>query len=194
MTNGKLILVAILLYFTVVITFIVYLLFYTEFSDWLVLASLFLSGVIILGYGLNAILKMLGQPKLKIIGSKIESCKVDTEGEYKDVYFLVKNVGGQEAIDCLIRAKVKDTSETPYYVVRTPFSLQAGNDRPIHFQQVIKSEQKIRPLSNKNPTLDRGRIYDYEITFFSANFKDEKKHRLKLDLTSWENIKVILDC
>lgn len=184
---------AILAYLAIIIAFIGYLLFYTNFSDWLALVSLFLSGGIVLGYGLNAILKMLGQPRMKIVGSKIESHNVGTEGEFKDVYLLVKNVGGKEAIDCLIKAKIRGMSQESYYLIGTPFSLKAGDDRSVHFQQVIKNEQKVRPLSEKASIMDRGNVYEYEINFY-GNFKDEKTHRLKLDLSSWENIRIILDC
>jgi len=157
------------------------------------LSSLLVLGVSVLRYGLKALLKMLERPKLKIVRSKIESQYVGVAGEYKDLYLIVQNVGGQEAIDCLVKANVKSMSQEPYYVVGVPFSLNAGNEKNIRFQQVIKSEQKVQPISEKGPIMDRGNIYEYEIYFY-GNFKDTKAHRLRLDLTSWENIGVILDC
>lgn len=193
MSSNKIIFIAILLYFTVVIASIVCLRYYTSFSDWLVLASLILSGVLILGYGLNALLKMLGEPKLKIVRSKIEPYHKGTEGEYKDLYLIVKNIGGKEAIDCQIKAKARGMSQEPYYVTGVPFSLNAGNEKSIRFQQVIKSEQKVQPNFGRGPIMERGKVYEYETNFY-GNFKDTKAHRLKLDLTSWENIRVVLDC
>lgn len=191
-SDTKIILLAILVYLTIIIASFAYLFFYTSFSDWWPLISLLPAGVLILS-GLNALLKRLGRPKLKIVRSKIEPQNEGTEGEYKDLYLIVQNVGGEEAIDCLVKANVKSMSQEPYYVVGVPFSLNAGNEKNIRFQQVIKSEQKVQPISEKGPIMDRGNIYEYEIYFY-GNFKDTKAHRLRLDLTSWENIGVILDC
>ena len=87
----------------------------------------------------------------------------------------------------------KNVSQEPYYLQEMPFSLKAGNDTEIHFQQIIKSEQKVRSLSKKAPAIDRGHIYEYEIRFY-GNFKDDKAHKLTLDLSSWESIGVTLDC
>jgi hypothetical protein len=142
----------------------------------------------------NAIARILKEPRLRIIGSRKEPHNEGSEGEFLDLYLTIKNTGGEQANDCDVYAEVKGVSKNPYCITHMPFSLKAGDSTEIHFQQIIKSEQKARSLSNKSPTLDKGRTYEYEITFFGANFKDEKKHRLKLDLSSWKNIGVILDC
>jgi len=190
--DTKIVFLAILVYLTIVIAFVAYLFPYMSFSYWLALSSLLVLGVSVLRYGLKALLKMLERPKLKIVRSKIESQHVGAAGEYKDLYLIVQNVGGQEAIDCQVKAKVRGSQE-PYYVAGVPFSLEAHNEKSIRFQQVIKSEQKVQPNFGRGPIMDRGNIYEYEIYFY-GNFKDTKAHRLRLDLTSWENIGVILDC
>jgi hypothetical protein len=136
---------------------------------------------------------MLKEPRLRIVGSRREPHNEGSAGEFIDLYLTIKNTGGTRVDDCDMQAEVKGVSKNPYHVAFIPF-LNAGYEKEIRFLQIIRSEQKARPSSKSCPTLDRGRIYDYEITFFGANFKDEKKHRLKLDLTSWENIKVIFDC
>lgn len=150
--------------------------------------------MIVLERLLSAIARMLKEPRLKIVGFSKVVHNEDSEGEFIDLYFTVKNTGGDRAEDCEIRAKVKSISKDFYYVTHMPFSLNAGIDTKIYFQQIIKNEQRTRSLSKNSPILEIGKIYEYEIRFSGVNFKDEKKHKLKLDLSSWENIEVILDC
>jgi ABC-type transport system involved in multi-copper enzyme maturation permease subunit len=57
MIYGKTILLVILLYSTTTIALAGYLYYYTPFSDWVGLISVYLSGVIVLGYGLGAVPK-----------------------------------------------------------------------------------------------------------------------------------------
>jgi hypothetical protein len=142
----------------------------------------------------NAIARMLKEPRLRIVDSIRQLHKEGSEGEFMDISLVIKNTGGERADDCIVYAKVKCVSENPYNISGVPFSLNAGDQKKIRFLQIIKSEQQVRSLSGNSPTLDKGKLYEYEITFSGANFKDEKKHRLKLDLSSWENIGVILDC
>lgn len=195
MTRTAWILVIILLYLTVAGAVIVYFLFFTGFSDWLALFALVVSGVIATERIAQWLSKIGEEPRLKIIGSRRESHNEGSEGEYIDIYLLIKNVGGARADDCNIHAMVKGVTKNSFYLNHMPFSLDANDEREgIHFQQIIKSGHNTSALTEKSPKLEMGRIYEYEITFSGANFKDTKKHKLKLDLSSWENIKVILDC
>ena len=192
--DTRIVFLAILVCLTSIIAFVVYLHLYTSFSDWLALAALILSGVIVMERISSAIARILKEPHLRIVDSRREVRNEGSAGELMDLYLTIKNSGGTQAEDCNMQAEVKGVLTHPYRITPMPFSLNAGDRKEIHFQQIIKSEQKVRSLSNKSPTLNRGRIYEYEITFFGANFKDEKKHKLKLDLTSWDNLGVILDC
>jgi len=194
MNKSKIIFITILLYFIFTIIVVVCLQYYTVFSGWLSLLSLFLSGVLVLERILNAVLRILGEPRLKLVDSVRKPYNEDSEGEYMELYLTIKNIGGGQAIDCNIHAKAKNISKKPYLISRIPFSLDAGVTAEILFHQIIKSEQTTRSLFKNSPKLKRGEVYEYEIGFSGANFKDEKVHRLKLDLTSWENIRVIIDC
>jgi hypothetical protein len=194
MTKNTIILVIILLYLAFVGMVVAYLLYYTDFSGWLTLLSVILTGVVIMERFADRLSKILKEPRLKVIDSRRKSHGEGSEGEYLDIYLIIKNTGGEWAEDCKVYAKVKHISENSYNISGVPFSLNAGDSKEIHFLRIIKSEHKTRDLTGGTPTLDRGKIYEYEITFSGANFEAKKKHRLKLDLSSWENIKVILDC
>ena len=195
MTKVKIISISTILLYSVALTVIMaYLVYYTQFTEWLALISLFLSVGLLIVNILNAIAKMLRQPRLKIIESRIETQRKDSEGEYKDVYFVVRNVGDDQASDCTIKAKVKDVWKDFYNIAGVPFSLNAGDDRGIHFQRIFKSDQRVLPLTENRPIFDRGKVYECEIKFYGRNFKDEKHHHIRLNLSSWENIGITFDC
>lgn len=194
MTKNTIILVIILLYLAFAGMVILYLFSYTNFSEWLALSSLILSGVIVVEKIADWLAKMMKEPRLRIVGSSRMLHGEGSEGEYLDIYLLIKNTGGEKADDCDIQAVVKGVTKESFFLNHVPFSLNAGNKKEIHFQQIIKNEHKTRALMDKSPNLGMGRIFEYEITFSGANLEDKKKHRLKLDLSSWENIKVVIDC
>lgn len=197
MTKWRIILLFTLLIYSIALAAITtYLSYYTQFTDWLSLSSLFLSTGLLTFNILNQISRMLRQPRLKIIDSRIETCfsRPERSNEYKDVYFLIKNVGDEQARDCTIKANVKDVWKEFYNITGVPFSLDAGNDRKIHFQRIFKNDQRVLPLSENRPIFDRGKVYECEIRFYGRNFRDEKVYRMKLDVSSWENIGLSFDC
>jgi len=194
MVQGKTVSIIILLISLLISIFtLVYVHYFLELNinDWIALVSLLLLGWIFMLSGLGEILKVLRHPKLKIVDSDVKVEKKGTEGEYKDVFFIIQNVGGEEAVGCDVWVEVENHNS--YRLSGVPFSLVIDKKRPIHFQRVIKGNIKTSPLSENSPILDIGKVYDCRVRFY-GNFRDKKIHQFKLDLSSWENIGIILDC
>ena len=194
MTKNAIILVIILLYLAFASVVIFYLFSYTNFLDWLALSALVFSGVIATERIAQWLSKIGEEPSLKIIGSTTEFHSKGSEGEYMEIFLIVKNAGGGTADDCKVLAMVDGVSTDFYYVTNNSLSLVPDEKDSVRFQQIIKSEFTTRSLTEGSPRLSGGKIYTFKIRFLGSNFKDKKLHTLKLDLSSWENIKVILDC
>jgi hypothetical protein len=142
--------------------------------------------------GLGQILKTLKQPKLKVVQSYVKLENEGTEGEYKDIYLMLRNIGHDQASDFQIMAEVKGISKSAYYITHN-LSLGTFPDKPILFQRIIKSTQKTQSLSDGSPILAIGKVYEYRIWFCGGNL-DKRSQRLMLNLSSWEDIGVRLDC
>ncbi len=194
MTKNAVVLVIVLLYLVVGIALAIFWVIFTNFLGWLALLLAVFSGVIPVERLAVRFAKMLKEPRLRIVSSSRVLREEGSEGEYLDIYLLIKNTGGTKATDCDIQAVVKGVTHNSFFLNNNPFSLKANGEEKLHFQQIIKSEHRTRALTEERPKLEMGRIYEYEITFSGANLEDKKKHTLKLDLSSWENINVILAC
>jgi len=146
-----------------------------EVADWIPLISLLVFAGVFMISGLGEILKVLRQPKLKIVRSYVD----------------VKSEGTTGATDCEIEVTVENHSS--YCLRGGTFDLKPDKKKPIRFQQIIKSTGKTSDASEKSPILSIGHVYECEVTFYGKNFR-KKTHHLKLDLSSWETVGIILDC
>jgi hypothetical protein len=178
--------------------------FYTD------LAVLLLgSGIALLAWGFKPYL--IKNVSLKIKNIRVESSNVGTKHEFKDLIFDIKNNGKIEAIDSRIEVEAKDTWDNtrewvnpnlPVHIERGTFNIAPNDKKTIHFGYVDKKQpttcliyvqssdvQRLKEFT----TLTKG-IYSLEIRFIGKNFTDNKIHRLKLDLSSWKNIGMKLDC
>lgn len=195
MVQGKHISILVVLsYLTAIIATILYLYYYTEFADWLGLVSALLLVGIFMLEGLGQVLTALKQPKLKILNPQVKTRNKNTRGEFKDVCFDVWNDSGQEAIETKIKIKVKELWQDFYLLPPRYNDLIPDGKMTFHLCQPIKSEEKVIIGDRKELPLDRGKIYELDMRFYGRNFRDRKTHRLKLDLSSWESIGIILDC
>lgn len=195
MVQGKHISILVVLsYLTAVVATILYLYHFTEFADWVGLVSILLLVGIFMLDGLAHILKVLKQPKLKILNPHVKTQNKGTRHEFKDVYFDVWNDSGQEAIEIQIKVKVKELWQDFYLLPPRYVDLIPDGRKTFHLCQPIKSEEKVIIGGIRNLPLDRGQIYEVDIRLYGRNFRDRKTRRLKLDLSSWENIGIILDC
>ncbi len=194
MVQGRIVaIISLVAYFIISITTIIYAYYCLnlEVSVWIPLISLLVFAGVFMLSGLGEILKVLRHPKLKIVDYNVNVEKKDTEGEYKDIFFIIQNVGGEEAVGCEIWMTVENYDS--YRLRGVPFPLVIDKKESIHFQRVIKNTRKTSLLSRKYPILDMGKVYDCKVRFY-GNFRDKKFHQFKLDLSSWENIGIILDC
>ena len=194
MTKNAWILVIILIYLIVAGAVIFYLVFYTGFSDWLALSALMFSGVIATERIAEWLANLLKEPRLKVVSSRKDLQYEGSAGEFLNIYLLIKNVGGARAEDCDIQAVVKGVTKNPYFVNLEYISLNPKITKEILFQQIVKSKHKTQVSTKGSPELELGRVYEFKLTFSGSNLEDNKNQTLKLDLSSWENIKVILDC
>lgn len=163
-------------------------------GDWIQLFLLLVAVGVLMFNFVGQILKALKQPKLKILNPQVKIQSKGTQGEFKDVDFDVWNDAGQEAIEIQIKVKVKGLWQDFYLLPPRYNDIIPDGRRTFRLCQPIKSEEKVVIGNRKNLPLDRGKMYDIEIRFYGKNFRDRKTHRLKLDLSSWENIGIILDC
>jgi len=193
MVQGKTVSVIVLLTSLLISIFsLVYVYCFLELNinDWIALVSLLLLGWIFMLSGLGEILKVLRQSKLKIVRSYVEVKNEGTKGEFKDVYCVIENVGSEKATDCEIEVTVENHNS--YCLRGSHFDLKPDKKEPIRFQQIVKSTGKTSDTSEKSPTLSIGHVYECEVTFYGKNFR-KKTHHLKLDLSSWEKVGIILD-
>ena len=194
MVQGKTVSVLVLLLSLLISIFsLIYAYCFLELNvnDWIALGSLLLLGWIFMLSSLGEILKVLRQPKLKIVRSYVDIKNEGTTGEFKDVYCVIENAGGEKATDCEIEVTVENHNS--YCLGCGTFDLKPDKKKPIRFQQIIKSTGKTSDTSEKSPTLIIGHVYECEVTFYGKNFRKKTRH-LKLDLSSWENVGIILDC
>lgn len=161
-------------------------------GEWIALITLMVFAGVFVLEGLNLILKQVDKPKIKIEGTRVEIHNEDTEGAFKDLYFDIWNEGGQQASDSKVKVKVKGVWVDLLWSF--PMDLYPDDKKSVHLCQVIKSDEKVKIGGRSDTSLDRGKVYTLDMRFYGRNFKDRKSHRLKLDLSSWENIGIILDC
>jgi len=167
-------------------------------GNWIQLFILLIALGVFMLEGLGQILRALKQSKLKIIDSRTETRNKGTEGEFKDIYFVIENVGGQQAEDCKIKTKVKRAWQDSCSLSSGILDIYPHDKKDIRLCQVVKSSREVEILctckDEKFPPLEIGETYEIEIEFYCRNFNDQKIHRLKLDLSSWNNIGIRLDC
>lgn len=161
-------------------------------GEWIALITLMVFAGVFVLEGLNLILKQVDKPKIKIEGARVEIHNEGTEGAFKDLYFDIWNEGGQQASDSKVKVKVKGVWVD--LLASFPMDLYPDDKKSVHLCQVIKSDEKVKIGGRSDSSLDRGQAYTLDMRFYGRNFKDRKSHRLKLDLSSWENIGIILDC
>ena len=194
MTKNAWILVIILIYLIGAGAVISYLSFYTGFSDWLALSALVISGVIATERIAEGLSNLFKEPRLKVVGSRKDLQYEGSAGEFLDIYLLVKNIGGARAEDCDIQAMVKGVTKNLYFVNLEYISLNPKITKEIPFQRIVKTARKTQVSTKGSPELELGRIYEFKLTFSGANLEEIRNQTLKLDLSSWEKIKVLLDC
>jgi hypothetical protein len=187
MVQGKTVSLAVLLlYLSILIIIPFYAYYYWNLVDWIPLLSLLVLGGILLFEGLNQILKIMNQPKLKIGNFKIVVCNEGKEGEYKNLYLIIKNVGGEES-DYSIKVLVEGGKQELHSLSQPDITIVPDQELNILLSTAVKTSGIVPIGSNE---LDFGKTYTLGIRFYGNNFKDTKIHRLKLDLSSWENINI----
>ena len=132
------------------------------------------------------------KPKLKIESSRVEIHNGGTEGKFKDLYFSVRNVGGEEARDCVFEIRVKGLWRDFCSMQHTK-DIYPDKKETFHLCQIVKTDESMVIGGRRNLPLDRGKAYTLEIRFFGRNFKDREIHILRLDFSSWEDIGIELD-
>jgi hypothetical protein len=188
------VIVTLIAYFLTLAGTVAYAYYYLllDAAGWIQLFILLVALGVFMLEGLGQILKTLKQPKLKIVQSYVKPENEGAEGEYKDIYLMVRNIGHDQAIDFQIMAEAKGISKSPYYIAHN-LSLGTFPDKHILFQRIIKSTQETQSLSDGSPILAIGKVYEYKIWFCGGNL-DKRSQRLMLNLSSWEGIAVRLDC
>jgi hypothetical protein len=190
-------------YLVVSVAIILYLYCYTQFTDWVGLISLLLFGGLFVLEGLGQILKILRDPRLKIMGSGVKTDYVDTKDEFKDVYFVVVNEGKREAQGCRVKVKIKGISDD-FEVLKLNFpsddgrfNIEPNERKPVSLCHVEKKGLRVSIPIVEHPysrVLEKGQNYQLQFLFFGKNIEDRQVHRLRLDLSSWENVGIRLDC
>lgn len=148
---------------------------------------------------------------LKIKNLRVEIQNLDTKHEFKNLFFDVENNGKTEAKGCRIKIVVKgiwdNTREIvnpnlPAAIDRGVFNIMPNYPVSINLGQVTKEQPTTCEIYTEDPdakrlgrfvTLTKG-TYKLEISLVGRNFTHKKFHRFRLDLTSWKNIGIKLDC
>jgi archaellum component FlaG (FlaF/FlaG flagellin family) len=134
---------------------------------------------------------------LKIINPRKEIHNQGTEHEFKSLLFDIKNNGKVEAKGCKAMLRVSGQWNESETLSPDSFNILAKDKYPIHLCTVEKKYKTTTVILIKNtgtrPALTKG-IYDLDLCIVGENFANGKTHRLKLDLSSWENIGIKLDC
>jgi len=156
-------------------------------------------GFFVMLSGLGYVLKILSAPDFIIKNPRVDPYDVGTKDEFKDVLFKIRNKGKTKAIDCKFEIKVKDSGKE-FVQLRKPIdkktSINSGDEITINLCNVrkISSNVIINTGINQCLLLDRGKKYPLELKITGDNFQVKKISDFELDLSSWKNIGIILDC
>jgi hypothetical protein len=134
---------------------------------------------------------------LRIINPRKKIDKQGTEHEVKSLLFDIENTGKVEAKGCKATLRVNGQWNEPETLSPDSFNIRAKDKYSVLLCQVEKKRKTTTVILIKNigtrPALTKG-IYDLDLCIVGENFANGKTHRLKLDLSSWENIAVGLYC
>lgn len=135
------------------------------------------------------------EPKFQLENPKIEHNDIGTAGENKSLYFDIRNKGKGEAQNCRLDIKVKGVWGD-FASNGDVFNINPLDKKTILLCQPSKKPNVvlIKTQPQKYPLLDKGKIYELELQIKGKNVTEEKIHKLRLDLSSWEGIKIKLDC
>lgn len=178
--------------------------FYTELA-----VGLFILACGLLAWGFKPYFNK--NVSLKIKNPRVEIDNLGTKDEFKSLFFDIKNNGKIEAKECRITIVVKgilDNSREivnpnlPTAIDRGVFNIMPNCPVSINLGQVTKERPTTCEIYAEDPdakrlgrfvTLTKG-TYKLEASLAGRNFSHKKVHRFRLDLTSWENIGISLDC
>lgn len=133
------------------------------------------------------------EPTLEIKNPRVKIDNIGAKDEFKDVLFEIINNGKTKAINCIAEIKVTDV----WYETEVLFSdIDIIPNRPetVCLCQVMRKSHAVAftKKTHKYPALDKGKKYQLEIQLYGDNLAEKNIHRLKLDLSSWENIGIKL--
>ncbi|MCW3986167.1 MAG: hypothetical protein NWE91_07165 [Candidatus Bathyarchaeota archaeon] len=152
--------------------------------------------------GIGYVLKMFSEPDFTIENSWVKLRNAGTKDEYKDLFLRIRNKGKTKAIDCKVKIKVKGRGEDDYQLIlphpvyerRT--SINSGDRIIVQLCQVPKKSLNvaIRTILQQPLVLPKGEKYVLEVRMTGDNFPRKKLHNIELDLSSWGNVGIVLDC
>ena len=145
--------------------------------------------------GLGEILRVLHEPRLKIERVYVNLYNEGLENEIKNLCFIVKNNGKEEAQDCKIEFEMDDKNfiwhiGNIYPDDTKPFTISSVENKTDYVLIYTDIRDEGERSSIK---LEKGKIYKLTIMFKGKNF-GRKVFNLRLDFSSWENVGIKSNC
>lgn len=175
---------------------VVLLSFWTELA-----VALVVGAIALLAWGFKPLFDK--DVSLKIKSPRMEVHKPYVRDEVKSLFLDIRNNGKIEARGC--QAKIKVVGKWDEFETLLPdfpstvetFNVLAKDKRTICLCQVRKQLPTTTVIHiariGTYPALTKG-IYDLDLRIVGENFANRKTHKLQLDISSWENIGIALDC